>query len=87
MDAKITLSFNEDVIIRAKRFADNNNISLSRLTEFLLSKVTSSSYKSLDELPVSDWVNMVAEGEVEYVRTPPKRKALKQEYYSSKKKK
>jgi hypothetical protein len=60
MDAKITLSFNEDVIRKAKKFADDNNISLSRLAEFLLSKVTSSSYKSLDDLPVSDWVNMVA---------------------------
>lgn len=84
MDAKITLSFDESVITKAKRFADDNNISLSRLTEFLLSKVTSSSYKSLDELPVSDWVNMVAEGEVEYVTKPRSRKALKNEFYSSK---
>jgi hypothetical protein len=87
MDAKITLSFDEQVIIKAKRFADDNNISLSRLTEFLLSKVTSASFKTLDELPVSDWVNMVAEGQVEYVRTPKSRKDLKSEYYSSKKKK
>lgn len=85
MDAKITLSFNEDVIRRAKRFADKNNISLSRLAEFLLSKVTSTNYKSLDELPVSDWVNMVSEGEVEYVRKPRNSKQLKREYYSRKK--
>lgn len=85
MDAKITLSFNEDVIRRAKRFADKNNISLSRLAEFLLSKVTNSNYKSLDELPVSDWVNMVSEGEVEYVRKPRNSKQLKREYYNRKK--
>jgi hypothetical protein len=40
MDAKITLSFDEAIITKAKRFADDNNISLSRLTEFLFSKVT-----------------------------------------------
>ena len=39
MDAKITLSFDESVINKAKRFASEQNISLSRLTEFLLSKV------------------------------------------------
>ena len=87
MDSKITLSFDKSVISRAKKFADENNISLSRLTEFLLSKVTSSSYKSLDELPVSDWVNMVSEGEVEYVRKPRTRKNMKSEYYNSKKSK
>ena len=85
MDAKITLSFNEDIIRKAKRFADDNNISLSRLAEFLLSKVTSSNYKSLDELPVSDWVNMVSEGEVEYVRKPRSSKQWKKEYYTRKK--
>jgi len=85
MDAKITLSFDEAVILKAKRFAENNNISLSRLTEFLLSKVTSASYKSLDELPVSDWISMISEGEVEYVRKPRSRKSLKSEYYGSKK--
>jgi len=85
MDAKITLSFDESVILKAKRFAETNNISLSRLTEFLLYKVTNSNYKSLDELPVSDWVTMVSEGEVEYVRKPRTRKSLKNEYYGSKK--
>ena len=42
MDTKITLSFDASVIEKAKLFAEQNNISLSRLTEFLLSKVTSS---------------------------------------------
>ena len=86
MDAKITISFNEDVIRKAKKFADDNNISLSRLAEFLLSKVTSNTYKSLDDLPVSDWVNMVAEGEMEYIRTPRSRKEVKKEYYHKGKK-
>ncbi len=85
MDAKITLSFNEDVIRKAKRFANENNISLSRLAEFLLSKVTSSTYKSLDDLPVSDWVQMVSEGEVQYVRKPHTNKQLRKEYHNRKK--
>lgn len=86
MDTKITLSFDATVIEKAKQFAEKNNISLSRLTEFLLSKVTNSSYKSLDDLPVSSWINMVSEGQVEYVRKPRSRKEMKNEYYAAKKK-
>jgi hypothetical protein len=86
MDAKITLSFDEDIIARAKQFAADNNISLSRLTEFLLSKVTHPQYKSLDDLPVSEWVGMLCEGEVEYQRTPPSSKSLKKEYRERKSK-
>lgn len=85
MDAKVTLSFDESVIKKAKRYADNNNISLSRLTEFLLRKFTSDNYQSLEDLPISDWVNVVAEGEVEYQTKPRKNKDLKEEYFKSKK--
>ena len=85
MDAKITLSFDESVIDKAKKFAENNNISLSRLTEFLLRKVTSSNFHSLESLPISDWVNIVAEGEVEYKTKPRKNKQLKAEYFKSRK--
>ena len=85
MDTKITLSFDAQVISKAKKFAEENNISLSRLTEFLLAKVTSSTYKSIDSLPVSDWVAIVAEGKAQYKTKSASRKALKNEYYSSKK--
>jgi hypothetical protein len=85
MDAKITLSFNEEVIIKAKRFADRNNISLSRLTEFLYNQLTDNSYADLESLPISDWVHQVAEGQVEYQTKSKKRKDLKSEYFSSKK--
>lgn len=85
MDAKITLSFNADTISKAKKFAEDQNISLSRLTEFLYKQLTSSNYKSLDELPIADWVQMVAEGEAEYKRTPRSRKSMKDEFLSSKK--
>ncbi|MBS1568436.1 MAG: hypothetical protein JST45_03245 [Bacteroidetes bacterium] len=82
MDAKITLSFDANVIRKAKAFADANNISLSRLTEFLLSKVGNATYRSLDELPVSDWVSAVSEGEVQYVRKNS-RKGVRKDYLES----
>ncbi len=85
MDAKITLSFNKSVIEKAKEYAAKNNVSLSRLTEFLLTKVTSTSYQSLEDLPISDWVFMVSEGEVEYQTKARKNKDLKNEYFKSKK--
>lgn len=84
MDAKITLSFDKSVIEKAKEYAEENNISLSRLTEFLLSKVTSKSYKSLEEFPISDWVSMVSEGQAEYT-TKRSRKASKDAFFKSKK--
>jgi Family of unknown function (DUF6364) len=84
MDAKITLSFNEEIILKAKKFADSQNISLSRLTEFLYSQITSGGYKTLDELPVAQWVSQVAEGEAKYQTKTRSRKALKKEYYRSK---
>ena len=84
MDAKITLSFESTVIAKAKQFADDNNISLSRLTEFLLSKVTTTSYKSIDQLPVSDWISQVSEGQVEYQRSSRKRKEMRKEFYNKK---
>lgn len=86
MDAKLTLSFNQEVVAKAKKYAAANNISLSRLIEHLLTQVTAKEYKSLEDFPVADWVSMVAEGEVEYKRTPKQsRKASKDEFFSSKK--
>ena len=83
MDAKITLSFDKEVIEKAKKFADRQNISLSRLTELLLSKVTSGHYSSLENLPVSAWVQEVAEGVAEYKTTTLSRKRLKADYFKS----
>jgi hypothetical protein len=85
MDAKITLSFNEDIITKAKQFADSQNISLSRLTEFLYSQITNGGYKTLEELPVAQWVSQVAEGKAKYQTKARSRKALKSEYYRSRK--
>jgi hypothetical protein len=85
MDSKITLSFDESVIAKAKKFADSQNISLSRLTEFLYRKITSENYKNLEALPVADWVNLLAEGETEYKTKQTSRKKLKREFLKNRK--
>ena len=66
MDTKVTLSFDQEVITKAKNFAEQNNISLSRLTEFLYRRITEKQYINLEELPISDWVGMVAEDAAVY---------------------
>jgi len=83
MDVKITLRFNEEVIHKAKAFAEANNISLSRLTEFLYNKITSGHYRQLEDLPVAEWVSKVAEGEVTYQRKQRSRNAMKKEFLKS----
>lgn len=84
MDTKITLSFDEEVIRQAKEFASKNNISLSRLTEFIYKQMTSNNYQNLEELPISEWVNMVADEGIEYKKSGS-RKQLKAEFHQSKK--
>ena len=84
MDTKVTLSFNDEVINRAKKYAADNNISLSRLIEFLLNKVTSDNYRSLEDYPIADWVNEVAEGKAVY-QTKRTRQVSKKDFFESKK--
>jgi len=85
MDTKITLSFDEEIIYKAKQYAADNNISLSRLTEYLYSKITSNSYGTLEDFPISEWVNVVSEGEVIYETKAKANKDLKAEYFKSRK--
>jgi hypothetical protein len=86
MDNKITLSFDENIISKAKKYAERNNISLSRLIEFLLKKVTSNNYTSLEDFPISEWVSQVAEGEAVYqTKKRRTRKTAKAEYFNSRK--
>ena len=84
-DAKVTLSFNKHTIEQAKKFAEKQGISLSRLTEFLYQRVIMKPYDTLEEMPVSDWVFMVSDGGAEYKTANTKRKKLKDEYFKSKK--
>ena len=85
MDAKITLSFRADIIARAKEYAEAQGISLSRLTEVLLSRLVSGQYRSLDDFPVSDWVNSLSEPEASYLRKPRTSKAMRSEMRGKKK--
>jgi len=86
MDNKITLSFDESVIRKAKKYAESQNISLSRLIEFLLLKITSSNYQSMEDFPIATWVSQVAEGEAVYHTAKKKtRKSSKAEYFTSRK--
>jgi hypothetical protein len=87
MDSKVTLSFDEEVIRRAKEYAASQNISLSRLVEFLLRKTTMSEYRSMEDFPIADWVREVAEGPAEYKTAKRSRKSLKNEFFTSRKKK
>ncbi len=84
MDTKLTLSFNEEIINKAKQYADRHNISLSRMIEHLLSKVVEKPYQSLEDFPISEWVSMVAEGNAEYKTKKPK-KSIEDEFFASKK--
>ncbi|MBA5630120.1 DUF6364 family protein [Moheibacter lacus] len=84
MDAKITLSFDQQVIKQAKEFAEKNNISLSRLTEFIYRQMTSNNYKNLEDLPIADWVNQIAEEKPEYGKSFS-RKKMKSDFFDSKK--
>ncbi len=83
MDAKLTLNFDSAVIEKAKAFADARGISLSRLTEYLYRQITSENYISIDDFPIADWVNQVAEGKATYKRRT--RKSTKDEYLNSRK--
>lgn len=84
MDTKVTLSFDKEVIDSAKKYAADNNISLSRLIEFLLKKVTSPDKYSIEEYPIAEWVNQIAEGKAEY-HTKTNRSASKKEFFNSRK--
>ena len=85
MDAKITLSFDKKVIEQAKKFAADHNISLSRLTEFLYYQITTGHYQQLEEMPISNWVQEVAEGRAEYKTRSVSRKDMKDDFFQSRK--
>ena len=83
MDSKLTLLLNEDVIKKAKKFAEGKGLSLSRFTELFYDRITNSNYRSLEEFPISDWVMEVAEGPAEYRKTPVSNKELRNEWHEN----
>lgn len=86
MDSKITLSFDGTVIERAKELADELGISLSRFTEMIYRKALEHGNSlSIEDLPVSDWVNAVAEDSPTYTTKHKSRTSLKKEFFESRK--
>lgn len=85
MDSKLTLRLNTLIIEQAKAYAETNHMSLSRLVELLLRKCINTGFYNLENLPISDWVGIVAEGSVAYTTTKKSRKDLKDEFFKSKK--
>lgn len=77
MDTKITLSFNQSVINKARRYAEDNNIRLFRLTDFLQNKVTNKTTQSLEDFPILDWVRMVSQEQETYQTKTRKNKYFK----------
>lgn len=87
MDAKVTLSFDAEVIERAKILCEDLGISLSRFTEILYSKALEFGRPaSIEELPISAWVNAVAEDSSIYISSSKRsRKDIKKEFFESRK--
>lgn len=81
MDAKITLSFNADIIQQAKAFANEKGISLSRLTEYLFSKMTNELDTAIYELPINSWVLELSAGKPTYRHKHKSKKELRKDYY------
>ena len=71
MDAKLTLSLDQEVINLTKRYG----------------KLSNNTYSNLEDLPISDWVMMLAEGQAEFKTKPKTSKKLRNEYFDSKKSK
>lgn len=57
----------------------------AKLTFHLLTQVTSADHKPLEDYPIADWVNMVAEGEIEHKKTTKLSRKLAKEGFFSKK--
>lgn len=73
MDTKLTLKLNREVIEKAKKYAADKQLSLSRLVEFYLQSLISDS-KS-DEFEISPFVNSISTG-----KSIPKDLDYKKEY-------
>ena len=69
MDTKLTLKLNESVIKRAKKYAKENNISLSRMIENYLQAVT---IKKVNKIKISPLVESLT-GVIELEKTDNKK--------------
>ncbi|HRC31811.1 MAG TPA: DUF6364 family protein [Bacteroidia bacterium] len=84
METKLTLRFDSEIIDEIKRFAESKNISVSKLTEYLFTKVTAKNYKSLEDFPIAKWIDELAEPQIKYTKPGKKKKSIHKEFYESK---
>lgn len=75
MDTKLILKLNENVIERAKKYASNKNISLSRLIENYLDSLTR---EQNDDFEISPFVRSISTGKSIPIDTDYKK--LRQDY-------
>ncbi|HEX4372756.1 MAG TPA: DUF6364 family protein [Puia sp.] len=87
MDAKVTLSFDADVIKKSKKLANESGLSLSRFIEVMLRNAGDKKYNSIEEMPISKWVMDISEGKGVYVKKRRTRKQMKKEFFESRLKK
>ena len=59
MDTKLTLKLDQEIIERAKQYASNKKLSLSRLIENYLNSLTSEN-SGVNELPISPFVKSLS---------------------------
>lgn len=60
MDTKLTLKLNQDVIEKAKQYASDKKMSLSRIVEFYFQSLTSE--KKIDDFEISPFVRSISTG-------------------------
>jgi len=61
MDTKLTLKLNQEVIEKAKKYASDKKMSLSRIIESYLQSLTSEK-KSKDDFEISPFIKSMATG-------------------------
>lgn len=60
MDTKLTLKLNQEVIDKAKKYAADKKLSLSRIVEFYLQSLTSENKN--DDIEISPFVKSISTG-------------------------
>ena len=75
MDSKLTLKLNERVIERAKKYASNKKVSLSRLIENYLNSITQ---EQNDDFEISPFVKSISSGKS--IPADSEWKKLREEY-------
>ena len=75
MDSKLTLKLNERVIERAKKYASNKKVSLSRLIENYLNSITQ---EQNDDFEISPFVKSISSGKS--IPADAEWKILREEY-------